>query len=163
MVEITTEYLAIIAIVVNVILVVFIIKHYKSSQKQFQLKSRPWLILDEGEKIVFDNSIDLYLENIGELPAQSIAIHYQYIEYDEGKRIVKEFEKEFVTIGIIVPKQKHHFTLNSFVLDNIITSEEFNVDITVTYNFGKEEKLAKFNYYYNRVLNHREINCTEAT
>ena len=155
--EITTEHLAIISIIVNVILVVFIIKQYKSSQ------SRPWLILDEGEKIVFDNSIDLYLENIGELPAQSIAIHYQHIEYDEGKRIVKEFEKEFVTIGIIVPKQKYHFTLNSFELDNILSSTEFNVDITVTYYFGKEEKLAKFNYYYNSILEHKEIKCAEAT
>lgn len=163
MVEITTEHLTIIAIVVNVILVVFIIKHYKSSQKQFQSKSRPWLILDEGGKIVFDNSIDLYLENIGELPAQSIAIHYQHIEYDEGKRIVKDFEKEFVTTGIIVPKQKYHFTLNSFELDNILSSEEFDVDITVTYNFGKEEKLAKFNYYYNRTFEHKEIKCSEAT
>lgn len=160
--EITTEHLAIIGIIVNAILVTVIIKQYKFSQTQFQSKSRPWLILGEGEKLVFDNSLDLYLENIGELPAQDISIRYQHVEFKEGKLISKEFEKDLVTIGIIVPKQKHHFTLDSFNADNMMGSEDFDANITITYYFGKEKKNAKFNFYYNNLMGHKEIKCIEA-
>jgi len=161
--EITTEHLAVISIIVNAILVTVIIKQYKFSQNQFHSKSRPWLVLGQGDKLVFDNSLDLYLENIGELPAQNISIRFQHIRYEDGKKIPQELEKDVVTIGIIVPKQKHHFTLDCFDADTMMTNEEFDADIIVTYQFGKEEKLSKFNYFYHRLLEHHEIKCIEAT
>jgi hypothetical protein len=161
-VEITTELLAIFSFVLNAILISFIIKQYKFLQKQYETVNRPWLVLEHGERIV--DNVGLSLENIGNLPAEKITISCKPTFYHGvEKSVPSDSEKEIVSIGIIVPKQKYNFTFNFLAIDDIATCEEMNVAIFVKYYFSKKEKTSKFNYVINNSVELSQITCEEAT
>lgn len=158
------ELLALFSFFLSAVLVAVIIKQHSFSQKQYETVNRPWLVLGEGKEIVYDNNIDLFLENIGNLPAEQITISYKAVFYNKDKKnTLINSDKELVSIGIIVPKQKHHFTWNFLTVDEIMGCEEASIDIMVNYHFGKKEKISKFNYYIHNLVSHKEISCKEAT
>ena len=160
--ELSQDAVTIFSLVLNAILVGVVIVTYRQSIKQYETVNRPWLVFNDPRKTGFDNYFDLYLENIGNLPAEKISIITKPTFYYKKAEKNPSIEGEPIKIGIIMPKQKHHFTLNYFTVDDIIDCEEYSIDIFVTYNFGSNKKTSKFNLYANNLISHREVSCVEA-
>lgn len=160
----TTEIIAAVAVVANIILLSIVILQRSDSIKQYKTINRPWLILGEGSGMLGDNYYNFHIENIGHLPAKDIrisSIARCYRSDNEEEYEIKE-PKNIPIIGIVMPKQKHTFVIDYLRVDDMDLYSTYSVDITFFYVFGDEDKKCVFRLYVQKLTGTREITCLEA-
>lgn len=156
------EIISAVSIIVNIILVSIIILQYKSSQKQYELVNRPWLIFEQTDKDIDEHFPLWSLENIGNIPAEKIEITSKYFMKLDKHDDIHNKKSGVLRTDIIMPKQKYLFVLNDITFTDLNQCNSFESDIFIKYQFLNQKKTSHFRFYKNNDFDHQEISCVKA-
>ncbi len=135
---------------------------YRSSQKQYELVNRPWLVFKKTNMHIDSHFIIWSIENIGNIPAKDIEITSNYVLMKNDHVDIHEKGKGKIKTDIIMPKQKFTFTLNSITFEDLEQPDSIDVNIFIKYKFLNHKKTAQFRFYRHNGVDHENIHCVNA-
>ncbi len=160
---INTDWLAAVALFANIILVGIVIFQYRNTIKHHKSINRPWLVFGGGDEVIGEMFLHYHIENIGNLPAEKIEIETEVFYHDTVEKFEKVSSIKPIKCGIIMPKQKYYTIIEGMEIDQLGGWRWAKLQLSMTYYFGDEKKMSKFELYYDiQGKDKSVITCLEA-
>lgn len=141
--SISIEFITMISISINAVLVFLIYKTFRQNKTEFSLLNRPWLNIRIGKLNPPEGYCEVIVKNHGHLPANNMNIVYKDLSKKEPK------EKELYSpIHSLMPSQEQSFFLSiidargrSIPNSNKMTFEySYHAEIIIVFSYNKNNK-----------------------
>ncbi len=142
--SISVEFITMISVSVNAVLVFLIYKTFRQNKSEFSLLNRPWLNIRIGKSTnPPEGYCEVIVKNHGHLPANNVNIVYKDLSKKEPK------EKELYSpIHSLMPSQEQSFFLSiidargrSIPNSNKMTFEySYHAEIIIVFSYNKNNK-----------------------